>query len=531
MLDRDGKEPSASPRQRPALHRDRTRPAARAGAVATLTPAIVVVAVVLAVLLALAGCAGPRRVVEEPAEVAVPPAIESPVARPRPSTGPLLVRVGMAVGQPEVHLTADGPCYVRTVGGGPGGDAPALAGPGAIGSRGPGGAGGGRPGDGTVLRARELHVARDGAAVRWRTGDHRDLARAVVLQPVDPAHLVHWNDLSLRGEVVVFGDRSGRGLTVVNTLDLEDYLRGVVPWEIGRPGPAGRAAVAAQAVAARTYTVSHLGAREALGFDVWAGVEDQVYRGAAQEDPEANLAIAGTAGLVLRHDAGGPDGGGGEIEAFYSAACGGSTSQVEEVWPRPARPYLVCHPDGPGADGLPWCAGSRHFRWVETWTQAELQEILERTLPPYVERMSRRDRADWAGPSFTPARPGDGPGRPGRWRDLVVVERTRSGRVARLDVVCEAGTYHLRGDRLRWVLVPADGDPFILRSAAIDLEIDRPAGAPATVTVRGGGFGHGVGMCQSGALAMAAAGKTYREILAHYYPGARLEPVDGEVRP
>ena len=83
--------------------------------------------------------------------------------------------------------------------------------------------------------------------------------------------------------------------------------------------------------AARTYTVSHLGAREELGFDVWAGVMDQVSRGSAQEDPDCNTAIATTAGLVLRYED-------REIEAFYSAACGGTTSQIEEVWPRPPTP-------------------------------------------------------------------------------------------------------------------------------------------------------------------------------------------------
>jgi stage II sporulation protein D len=324
---------------------------------------------------------------------------------------------------------------------------------------------------------------------------------------------LRWQDGTYRGEIWLL-NRAGN-LTVINLVELEEYLPGVVPWEIGRPGPEALAAVEAQAVAARTYTLAHLGERALLGFDLWADVQDQVYRGAGDEDPVCNQAVARTTGLVLRYD-------NREIEAYYCSTCGGVTSNVEEVWPRPSRPYLRSHPDALG-EGPPFCAGSRHYSWEVRWQVAELERILAKTLPEYLEYVSVETRAAWAGQPFTPGRAGAGPGRLGGLKGLWISDRTTSGRVAKLDVETENGVYHVRGDRVRWVLTPPTGQPFILRSALFDLEqVVSAGGRLEQVIARGHGFGHGVGLCQTGALAMARGGYNFKEILAHYYPGAYL---------
>jgi len=78
---------------------------------------------------------------------------------------------------------------------------------------------------------------------------------------------------------------------------------------------------------------------------------------------------------------------------------------------------------------------------------------------------------------------------------------------------------------VRWVLKPADGNPFILRSALFEVELVRDGERLVEVAIRGRGYGHGIGLCQTGALAMAERGKNVREILAHYYPGAVLAEV------
>jgi stage II sporulation protein D len=459
---------------------------------------------------AAGGCGGPKKVVAPTVPVASAPEPDHPVVVDALSeetallaaapAGPLLVRVGLSNDADRLELTGNGAAYLLL--------------------------GDGRRRETRLETGAPLTVKRRDGAVDWRTADRSGTASVVVLQPVDPDRQVIVPDpdrsgrtLTLRGEVAVFVG-AGRGLTMVNVIELEAYLCGVVPWEIGRHGRDAVAALAAQAVAARTYTVAHLGTREAQGFDVWAGVADQVYRGAADEDPICNDAIAGTAGQVLIH-AGEP------IAAYYSATCGGVTSQIEEVWPRPPELYLVSHPDRPAGGGEPFCAGAKYFRWQESWTGKQLEAILARTLPRYVRYMTDGSRAEWAGRVFSPRRAGSSPDRPDKLLDLTIVRRTRSGRIAQLDVATAAGLYHVRGDRVRWVLEPASGRPAILRSARFELEVESGGGRVRRVTAEGGGYGHGVGLCQVGALQMARLGYGVEAILAHYYPGATLVPYAG----
>ncbi|MFN2369608.1 MAG: SpoIID/LytB domain-containing protein [Candidatus Krumholzibacteriia bacterium] len=450
--------------------------------------------VVLCAAAGLAGCGGPKRlppVVTEPEPRPVPVAPVAPVV-------PRLLGVGLLEDSPQIAVAATGPAQVTDAA------------------------------DGRVLvrlaaAAEPLVVLRRGDGVAWAAAGAEGLAPAVRLVPADPSHLVTAGEEAYRGEFLVI-PTPGRstGLTLVNNIELEAYLQGVVPWEIGRHGRDALAALEAQAVAARTYTVSHLGARRDRGFDVFADVMDQVYRGARDEDPLCNEAIAATAGLVLRRD-------GAEIEAYYSACCGGVTSQVEEVWARKASPYLVSHKDGP-PDGDPWCAGYRYFHWRETWAAAQLESILARTLPAYIEYATTNGREAWAGVPFTPRDGAADWRRPGGLLGLEILRRTTSGRVAELAVITDAGTYHVRGDRTRWVLVPASGRPAILRSALFDLELERTEGALRTVSARGRGYGHGIGLCQTGALAMARHGHSVDRILAHYYPGAVLVTAGGADR-
>lgn len=459
--------------------------------------------------LGAAGCAGPKRlpavetsprprpgVVAAPAPAAEPEALsEHPAPPPIPWLEPaeplLLLGIGLLEDKPLLELRAEGAAWVRDADSGR-----TLA----------------------ALEAGEpLICRREGDRIAWQAGNGEGSERSLALQPIDPGFLVSAPGGSYRGEFLVLPTPRGRGLTLVNNVELEDYLKGVVPWEIGRHDAGKFDALCAQAVAARTYTISHLKAREARGFDLYATVMDQVYKGAAEEDARCNEAIVATAPLVLRH-------GGREIEAYYSACCGGCSAAIGEVWPKDDRPYLQKRTDGPAPSGEAWCADAPYYHWRETWSARALEAVLQRTLPEYVEYMSQEGRSRWGAPSFTPARGGEG-GRPGRVRDLEIRRRTPSGRIAELVISTDAGTYHVRGDRVRWVLVPASGNLAILRSALFELEVVRDGDDLREVAVRGRGFGHGIGLCQTGALGMAAAGRDWRAILAHYYPGAVLEAV------
>lgn len=440
--------------------------------------------IVTAALAGWSGCAGPKRL--------PPVAGTQPGPPPARAGAPHLVGVGLTENESILEMTAAGDCLLLD---------------GASGKR--------------LQRLSapvRLSCRRDAGQVSWSAAGRRGRSGSVVLQPVDPRHRLAFREGEYRGDLLVLPSPEGPGLTLVNNVDLEDYLRGVVPWEIGRHQRDKLAALAAQAVAARTYTISHRGARADHGFDVFASVMDQVYRGSRDEDPLCNEAIELTRGLVLRS-------GGDEIECYYSACCGGTTSNIQEVWPLAARPYLVSHADAPSSGSEPYCASYRYYDWREEWTSGQLDAILARTLPEYLEYAAEGSRSAWTGPVFRPAQPGVSGAVPGPLRDLEILERTTSGRIAMLAVRTAAGEYIVRGDRVRWVLAPASGQPAILRSARFEVELAWRDGRLTRVAARGKGYGHGIGLCQAGALEMAARGKSYREILDHYYPGAALQSV------
>ena len=115
----------------------------------------------------------------------------------------------------------------------------------------------------------------------------------------------------------------GDGLTVINDIPIEDYLRGVVPSEM--PSGWEHDAHKAQAIAARSYALANLGKRAKYGYDLNDTPEDQAYGGASAEAVGTNDAVAETAGIVLVHD-------GKIIPAYYSASAGGKTLSAGQVW-------------------------------------------------------------------------------------------------------------------------------------------------------------------------------------------------------
>lgn len=302
-------------------------------------------------------------------------------------------------------------------------------------------------------------------------------------------------DQRYRGTALIRAARAGR-VTAINVVDLEAYLLGVVPREIGVRPEAEIEAVKAQAVAARTYAVGNLGNRERLGFDFYATVADQVYGGLADEDPVVSRAVRETRGEIVTYE-------GLPILAYYHSTCGGRTAAIEEVWPRAPLPYLRSVSDAvPGTRDRFYCETSNRFRWTQSWSGSELSEILRRTLVEYA---------------------GAPRGRVGRILGLSLTGRTQSGRAAALRVETDAGTYVVRGDSIRWVLRPEPGR--LLNSSFIELDVAANNGEVHGASVGGAGWGHGVGMCQVGALGRARAGQSYREILRAYYQGTRVERI------
>lgn len=295
-----------------------------------------------------------------------------------------------------------------------------------------------------------------------------------------------------RGELLVWGSK-GR-VTVVNLLDLESYLRAVLPLELGPQPPKRVEALKAQAVAARSYTLSMMGRWSSRGFDLLATVEDQVYGGRKAERAGCDEAVEETRGEIAFCD-------GAPVRAFYSSTCGGHTAAPDEVWKRPPETCLRGVRDHTGRVEGSFCKISPQFRWKQEWTGAEIEKVLTGSIPKVRSGWSRK--------------------KAGRLTGIEIAERSESRRVSKLKLKFEHGTVELGGDEIRWVLRRPNGEG--LRSALLGkVEVSKKKGRISRVRIEGQGYGHGVGMCQFGAMGMAEAGYRHEQIIRFYYRGVKL---------
>ncbi|HSH46254.1 MAG TPA: SpoIID/LytB domain-containing protein [Longimicrobiales bacterium] len=309
---------------------------------------------------------------------------------------------------------------------------------------------------------------------------------------------------------------SGGTLAGINELPLEEYLYGVVPRELP-PGPYGLAeAQKAQAVTARTYALANMGKRSADGYDLLPTTSDQVYGGYQDEHPVSTTAVDETAGLVAVHE-------GTLITTLYHSTSGGWTANSEDVYTA-AVPYLRGVPDAERGKSLEHApahaimkraanptnlraraAGdfeadwSIYHRWTVDWTKAEMAEVLSSSLGADINEVHA----------------------------VTVVDRADQGRVRLIEFETDAGTFTGSKDAIRWTLryLDANGNHASLRSTLFYIEpvLENASGEVVGWKAYGGGWGHGVGMSQTGAVGMAERGRTFEEILKHYYRGIELE--------
>jgi len=287
------------------------------------------------------------------------------------------------------------------------------------------------------------------------------------------------NGKKYRGAVEV--KETGGKLWVINIVNIEDYLKGVVPCEIGKIFSNTIEAAKAQAVAARTYAYAHLGQHEELGFDLYATVQDQVYNGISCESDFTTLAVEQTKGQILVYH-------NSPIEAKYHSTCGGRTADFNDAWPGTPPPYLQ-------SVECPYCKKSPHYAWQKVFTRKDFFVHLRNGLKKISREIPDNELI----------------------KKLLFVKNKRSKRVKRMIILTEKNKYAIAGYEIRRVFGD-DYDPGgLLKSNFIELK-----SRGDSIIIEGKGFGHGVGMCQFGALGMAEQGKTYREILYHYFPGTKI---------
>jgi SpoIID/LytB domain protein len=326
----------------------------------------------------------------------------------------------------------------------------------------------------------------------------------------------HWESRETRSypETIYFQlDNEGK-LVVINILLLETYLRGVVPSEMAEGFPSE--ALKAQAVAARGEMLAKMGrSHRDDPFDVCADVHCQVYSGMTKWAKSTDLAVRRTKGLVMWKD-------GMITDAVYSSVCGGHGENNEGAWGGQPRSYLRGDFDGTDRlkrygslteegnlkrwiddDPPAFCNTTRvrapsaldftkkYFRWQVSYAQEELNNI--------IRAKTGRNVGDVI--------------------DLIPLRRGASGRIIRLRIVGTQDEFIIERElRIRQAL-----STNTLWSACFYVEKHDGTGrVPGRFVLKGAGFGHGVGMCQTGAAMMALRGYRFDQILKHYYSGVRL---------
>ena len=311
------------------------------------------------------------------------------------------------------------------------------------------------------------------------------------------------SDKELRGETTI-SLRKGR-LVLSAKMPVEAYLYGVVGAEMPPAWP--EEALKAQAVIARSYVAARAANHPhgRAGYDLCDGQHCQVYAGASNEADSVRRAVDATRGVRLLYN-------GKPAYAAYASNCGGFARSAKEAWGFGSA-YL---PGGPEDDdppkgnwgfrewitasppGLP-CRGSLtvpacHHRWARVFTAEEIERAVRRR--KYIGRLTR----------------------------LQVLRRYPDGRVASLRIAGDRGVVtHNNDAAIRRYLGGSS-----LRSSLFVLEMEERGGRPVRVYVFGGGWGHGVGLCQGGSAGRAERGDPYDAILSHYFPGTNLS--DGNSR-
>ncbi len=288
------------------------------------------------------------------------------------------------------------------------------------------------------------------------------------------------------GELYLTVGTDGR-LVLGNLASAEVLLESVVPSETFPSAPT--AALAAQAVVARGQFLAKLGLKHRGDpFMLCNRWHCQAHGGQGRATPATNAAVRDTRGLVLVSARG------GLVDTVYHSACGGRTEAWDVAWGGEARAGLGGVDDTRDGSGEAWCASSGRRNGVYRWASR-------------VSGRAVTERANRLHPL-------------GPVTELRVVRQGRSGRVLGLEIVGARGTHRLEGESAIRRLFGG------LKSSLFTLVREGPPGGEATAwRLTGAGYGHGIGLCQHGAIGQANAGRDVRQILQHYFPGTRLERV------
>lgn len=307
-----------------------------------------------------------------------------------------------------------------------------------------------------------------------------------LLSAAEDNDLIRINGKRYRGKIQI--SSAGSTINVINIIKLEDYVKGVLAKEM----PIGKneenlEALKALAICVRTYALQKV-KNGNVYFDLYADTRDQVYGGADAENPVSNKAVEQTNNMILKFED-------NPALVYYHSTCGGYTENSQNVFTKEHLPYLSGIKDGSD----PYCKISPRFEWKETYSK---ELIIER-----LKAYSLLNNNNYT------------------LKDIIILSTFDSGRINELEfkVVDTNGNEKsivVKGNEIRNVLRTANGKS-ILWSNMFELIVSSDS-----VELIGKGFGHGVGLCQWGAISLSKMGWSYEDILDHYYPGTYQESIN-----
>ncbi len=349
---------------------------------------------------------------------------------------------------------------------------------------------------------------------------------ALYIKPMDENQdipLININNIAYRGAVELKINNSNK-LTVVNIVNLEEYLYSVLPKEMSWNWP--MEALKAQAVAARTYAILHINKYIKQGFNLCATTASQVYGGYNVEHPNCTQAVEATRGEILKYE-------NKPASTYYFSSSGGYTEDIRNVWGGEYIPYLTgvsdqYEPTEKAGKGI----------WKLELTRQEIQQILSSKAYDLGELIS-----------------------------IIPLERSESGGVIKLSIKGTKGEkiFEIQDTRMIFganviysqkysvtpsnnnnihlidgsqhikaiptneikILTSGQGEAILLDNEQINITdgqiVKGYNSLPNSFIFDGRGYGHGIGMSQWGAYGMAEAGFKYNEILEHYFPGTNID--------
>ena len=321
-----------------------------------------------------------------------------------------------------------------------------------------------------------------GENINIKIGRQNFFGKYFQIVPAKGESIVKFNGKSYRGGIRIVPDNST--INLINFIGLHDYLKGVIAKEM----PLGKndenfEALKAFAITARTYAVNKLNEGKLL-FDIFPDTRDQVYGGVNAENSYSNKAVDATKGMILIYDD-------KPAIVYYHSTCGGFTESVENVFPRQPLPYLISIKDG----GEPFCKISPRYEWKESYTE---EQFIDDLFNAKLIGSKNFNLEDISIESKFPS---------GRVENLKIVLRNKSGGMKEIN---------LYGNDIRTKIKTVKRN-LSLWSTLFNINF-----SDGNVTIEGHGFGHGVGLCQWGAIGQSRKGADYKEILRHYFPGTQI---------